>query len=915
MSMTDVALINDSLKKKLSLTSFYGKSKGGNIKAIINRTDDDYEQLGNLPYGTDYPISYELPYEPALISKLGTEIHIVGYSDHTDDLAYNHYVWKDNKWTKKRNLPTKVGWGAMCEVDGILHVCSAYDRSHYVYNAEDDTWTLIDNLYPVTEDVYSSYFTLQGVMHVTRFYYGVPGPAARISHANATVYMYNSSSNTWTSLGSVSNLSNQQYSSSTNYADLFAYEYEIGTNGVEIYFTSGFAKVENNTAQTVATTVTRSAVYSNGSWIVKSNSPALGSATNLSHSSRWINFVYANTANSNGILIAYSDQGIGILSASDVVTYSHIRYIPDKIVYGKSKIIVTDDNLLNLIIGTKHYIIDINDLEDETVYWDQDYAFSLPYDYSNGDCVVFNNAIYMLGNKSRILRQRESYTAVHQDDACDMVSIYDGNNWEIQNEKLFALFADGAATVFNNEIHVLGGSKNLTAHSKSHEGGWVYESTLPYSFQNGCAITFNGKLHLLGGTGALKNHYTWDGTEWETDVQLPYNFQNGCAVIYNNELHILGGTDNPTAHYKFDGTEWTYVSTLPYNFISGSAVVRDNILHIMGGTGNNTAHYTYDGSSADWKAGPAIPYNFYNGSAVLFNDEIYILGTEATYWDNSFCYILDNTTNEWKPARTGGELRLLNHSGVVFEREIHLLGGNNTKDSTKHYAYDISTEEWAEQSTLPFGLICGSAEVLGDEIHILGGTKNPRSHYSWDGENWTNVSELPYKFMNASTLVFNNELHILGSSDVDHKQAHYKWNGTYWVSVSTLPYPFYNGVAFIAKDQIHILGGHGGARKHYVLREDGWFRLEDLKEDVAGGSGVIFGNELHIFNSTVHSKLIDNIVQMNSESKLPYGFRHGTVVNVGDFIHMLGGGSNKHYKFHDPGIKPVRLEDVELYFY
>ena len=138
-------------------------------------------------------------------------------------------------------------------------------------------------------------------------------------------------------------------------------------------------------------------------------------------------------------------------------------------------------------------------------------------------------------------------------------------------------------------------------------------------------------------------------------------------------------------------------------------------------------------------------------------------------------------------------------SAVVLNNEIHILGG--MVDGAAHYKFNGTS--WVQVSTLPFSFYRGSAVVLNNEIHILNGT----NHYKFNGTSWVKVSTLPYAFYNSPAVVLNNEIHILGSSTGSSTYTyHYKFNGTSWVKVSTLPYSFSCGSAVVLNGEIHILG-------------------------------------------------------------------------------------------------------------
>ena len=168
---------------------------------------------------------------------------------------------------------------------------------------------------------------------------------------------------------------------------------------------------------------------------------------------------------------------------------------------------------------------------------------------------------------------------------------------------------------------------------------WSSVSTLPYEFNYGSAVVYNNEIHILGGTVTNSNyrkHYKWNGSSWSSVSTLPYDFYQDSAVVYNNEIHILGSYSISKKHYKWNGSSWSRVSTLPHDFYDGSAVVYNNEIHILGGcnyTNNSSsnssgigllADVTYNGQT--WNMKSRLPYAFSGGSAVVYNNEIHILG-------------------------------------------------------------------------------------------------------------------------------------------------------------------------------------------------------------------------------------------------------------------------------------------------
>ena len=108
--------------------------------------------------------------------------------------------------------------------------------------------------------------------------------------------------------------------------------------------------------------------------------------------------------------------------------------------------------------------------------------------------------------------------------------------------------------------------------------------------------------------------------------------------------------------------------------------------------------------------------------------------------------------------------------------------------------------------------------MYNNEIHILvsGNSSHYTKHYKWNGSSWTSVSTLPYNFYYGSAAVLNNEIHILGGNGGG--TTHYKWNDSSWISASTLPYSFYDGSLVILHNEIHILGCTSSSTKHYIIQ-------------------------------------------------------------------------------------------------
>lgn len=264
------------------------------------------------------------------------------------------------------------------------------------------------------------------------------------------------------------------------------------------------------------------------------------------------------------------------------------------------------------------------------------------------------------------------------------------------NLKVISYSVDSTGSAINNGFYIAAGDIQLVYE-------WADKTTLPYNATGSSVVVYNNEIHLLGGTANPTSHYRLKGNVWESASTLPYAFSNGSAVVYKNEIHILGGS-TPTAHYKWNGTSWASVSTLPYSFTNGSAVVYDAEIHIISGT----SHYRWNGSR--WISASTAPISNTGSSVVVYNNEIHLLGNTSHYkWDG----------HNWASVSTL-PYNIYGGKAIVHNGKIHLLGSDI--NSIAHYIFNGST--WDVSDDLPYAFTSGNALSFKNVLHMFSNTKH-----------------------------------------------------------------------------------------------------------------------------------------------------------------------------------------------
>ena len=181
-------------------------------------------------------------------------------------------------------------------------------------------------------------------------------------------------------------------------------------------------------------------------------------------------------------------------------SWTSVSTLPYNFYYGSAVVYNNEIHILgsyNSSYRTAHYKFDGSS-------WTS--VSTLPYDFYYGSAVVYNNEIHILGSNN--------YPTYHYK--------WDGTSWT-SISTLPCNFYLGSAVVYNNEIHILGGNDIVIdtdseldipapdafdTYYKYKDANWVKVLDLPYyPFNSGSAVLYNDEIHMLGGSGSSTAHY------------------------------------------------------------------------------------------------------------------------------------------------------------------------------------------------------------------------------------------------------------------------------------------------------------------------------------------------------------------------------------------------------------------------
>lgn len=236
---------------------------------------------------------------------------------------------------------------------------------------------------------------------------------------------------------------------------------------------------------------------------------------------------------------------------------------------------------------------------------------------------------------------------------------------------------------------------------------------------------------------------------------------------------------------------------------------------------------------------------------------------------------------------------------VIFNNELHLVGGNNLENYKSHIKWNGTS--WENVSTLPDN-ICGIAIADENHIYILSSYGSSTHYvYAWDGTQWTQYGSFGANPKYGRMVIYNNEFHLLSEDSL------IKFTDTNWTRLTNVPYSRGESTATVYDGAIHILGGNN-PRNHYKWNGSAWSYVSTIPMDCNKGCSLVYDNKLHLFfndtDTSPHHYVWDGNTWNEDVKPLSEHGTQGTVFN--NKIMLLG-------RFYSSFIEPLNcVKDITI---
>ncbi len=345
------------------------------------------------------------------------------------------------------------------------------------------------------------------------------------------------------------------------------------------------------------------------------------------------------------------------------------------------------------------------------------------------------------------------------------------------------------------------------------------------AFENAGVLTFRASLNApFPGNlvsfdyqtkkGSANNQITWQ----QATEHARWSARDGhSSVVFKDKIWVLGGNTSvgSTAilrndvYYSSDGSNWHTATTnaawTPRH--SHTSVVFKDKIWVLGGSHKNDIYYSTDGinwveatADAAWTARA-------EHSSVVFKNKMWVMGG----WDGVMedgitgrpkdVWSSDNGINWTSVTANAAWSGRTNHSSVVFDDKIWVMGGNAAEGRKDDVWYSADGINWVQaiEHARWTPRHRHSSVVFDDKIWVLGGLEdNDRKNdvwYSSNGTNWTqSTSNVTWSERRSHrSVVFKNKIWVLGGYDDGSKS---RFNDVYFAD-NTSDYLNASGSGFI----------------------------------------------------------------------------------------------------------------------
>ncbi|WP_148043563.1 T9SS C-terminal target domain-containing protein [Chryseobacterium sp. G0240] len=239
-------------------------------------------------------------------------------------------------------------------------------------------------------------------------------------------------------------------------------------------------------------------------------------------------------------------------------------------------------------------------------------------------------------------------------------------------------------------------------------------------------------------------------------------------IYVSNGYQEKGGNANYIEKYNITDNKWSVLNATLLTKKFANSETYNNKIYIFNGWGNSHLEIVDLATNTITKGAVNHSYTGNAGSAI-HNGKIYVFGgsglngAKTTIFSNRFQYY-DIASDTWHPLPDMPTAR--EAKGKIVNDKLYVIGGFNGTSSRLINVYDLNTNLWTNQYTMPAGISGHSLAVSGNKIFIAGGYNNQTflAYFDTTTNKLHQLSSNMIPRRHAAAEVYNNKLYIIGGS-------------------------------------------------------------------------------------------------------------------------------------------------------
>lgn len=278
--------------------------------------------------------------------------------------------------------------------------------------------------------------------------------------------------------------------------------------------------------------------------------------------------------------------------------------------------------------------------------------------------------------------------------------------------------------------------------------GWDRAAPLHHARTAHAVVGTGPAIYAFAGTGEggapVAAVERFDGERWQVVAQLPGPGLNApAAAAVGDRVFVIGGfetdTNVPSSRvHVFTPLDaaWSEAAPLPAPRGGHAAVARDGKIHVLGGGNSRSTiadHSQYDPGTNTWRELAPLPRSEGSPAAVVLGEKIYALGGRSGPSDFGDVFIYDPASDAWTAGPAIEPRGVM--GAVVYRGEIHLFGGESqARGENLAEVLRLDGEgRWRRAADMPTGRSFARAALLGDAVHVVGGSPRPEASHAGRG--------------------------------------------------------------------------------------------------------------------------------------------------------------------------------------